>query len=650
LVAHVAQTGHILRLKNSAQQRARFHTGLVEEVLVSDPTYRIPTTGLYLETDGTLVPKPQAGATVVNATEAVTAKLTAAYVGKGLQIMSNTGGNAPSGGKTKNPLKALGDATEGIVLVGDAVALGLWFAEFMGQMPAKKDPVIAELEQLHAELNAIDDLVLGAWTTSRGDQLAILRAHAATPLQIAQEYVAENSPQTAEWASKIGQADFASRFAVNVFKESGLDEGFWLRPFSLKAMGLSQDAAMGPGSPNPTWAHFHPDRVQIITNPGKPVWDYRFALPATVYAMVSRLAVIKAIAPRSLQRGKAGCREILGYVRFLPAVVKRIQDGMWEITGLPTDEWSRFLFGWRGQAPVAAAQMHSGYGFARVIYAYEWEHLRPSDPALWPPGLVEPFNLEYRTFDEKWQVASENVRKVGAHWWHLIWRDIGMIEMCRIISDLERACTPRVFSHWVSNAQKKLITASTDETSRSAASVASGLAQLTSTGQAADDAVRSRRSYPTDQNLERVGKLLAINLDTIAREIGGRGIVRERVQDLPGGPGGGDVEVDDAAEGLCEPRCWVLAALGWPRSRRRGGPPPPPDPRSIAPPTRRRRPRVFAGSGGRVRGLPASPLRPPDALAGPAGAAPAAAPQGRRGDPGARAGDGGRGNGAEKRA
>ena len=62
-------------------------------------------------------------------------------------------------------------------------------------------------------------------------------------------------------------------------------------------------------------------------------------------------------------------------------------------------------------------------------------------------------------------------------------------------------------------------------------------------------AVRRGEDFGDPHALHAMAKLLAVNLVTIAQEIGGRGIVRERVHDLLGGPGGGgmrgDVEVDD---------------------------------------------------------------------------------------------------------
>jgi hypothetical protein len=63
-----------------------------------------------------------------------------------------------------------------------------------------------------------------------------------------------------------------------------------------------------------------------------------------------------------------------------------------------------------------------------------------------------------------------------------------MIEMCKIISDVERACTLPVFSRLIGDAQKRLLMVQNDVTTRRAASVASGIAHLTSVGDAALDA------------------------------------------------------------------------------------------------------------------------------------------------------------------
>jgi hypothetical protein len=63
-------------------------------------------------------------------------------------------------------------------------------------------------------------------------------------------------------------------------------------------------------------------------------------------------------------------------------------------------------------------------------------------------------------------------------------------------------------------------------------------------------AVRRREDFVDAHAFHAMPKVLAVDLVAIAQEIGWRGVVRERVYDLLGGPGGGgvfgDVEVDDA--------------------------------------------------------------------------------------------------------
>ena len=64
-------------------------------------------------------------------------------------------------------------------------------------------------------------------------------------------------------------------------------------------------------------------------------------------------------------------------------------------------------------------------------------------------------------------------------------------------------------------------------------------------------AVRRREDFVDPHALHSVAKLLAVDLVAVAQEIGRRGVIREGVDDLLGGPVGGGmlghVEVDDAS-------------------------------------------------------------------------------------------------------
>src|SRR5436190_1879893 len=85
-------------------------------------------------------------------------------------------------------------------------------------------------------------------------------------------------------------------------------------------------------------------------------------------------------------------------------------------------------------------------------------------------------------------------------------------------------------------------------------------------------AVRRREDFLDPHALHSVAKLLAVDLVTVAQEIGGRGVVREGVHDLLGGPAGGGVlghvEGDDATAGVGGPR-WA-GRRAWASARRSG--------------------------------------------------------------------------------
>jgi hypothetical protein len=161
---------------------------------MTHPTFHIPTTGLYLQPDGSLTPQPEPGAAVVEADEAVAGELTAAYVGHGLQLMSQSGGLTKADVASQKALKKMEEAAEAIVLIGEVVELGIALGEWMGLIEAEKDPVLAELERFDQQLNRIDDFALAAWSSSRREQLTLLRSHSSTAIHFAQQYMELNRP------------------------------------------------------------------------------------------------------------------------------------------------------------------------------------------------------------------------------------------------------------------------------------------------------------------------------------------------------------------------------------------------------------------------------------------------------------------------
>jgi hypothetical protein len=475
---------------------------------MSQPTYRIPTTNVFLQADGMVVPRPLDGATVINATLGQAPMLTAAYVGAGLHFNEKGLGDTilddlGAKGSERATLKHLVEMTEFLVLVGDAIELGHKLADWMGWLgPAKPDPVIALLEWLDRRLNQIEDSVLQAWASSRRDMLALLRSHSSTALRFAQEYLELGRPQNdSVWAAKAALADRDSLLAVNTFIDSGIDGGFWLRPFSLKALGINPNAVYS------SWLGFYPDQAQVMKN---PVWDYRFTLPAAAYAIVVRLAVLRAFSPESLVQGRAGCREMRRCARFLREVAERMQSGIWAIEDLPDlSDWGRFQFLWSGLTHVAAANIYSGYAFFRKLYAYDLVDLPSQDPALWPAGLIDAHEAGGGN-EQIIARGRENARRIGRHWWSLVWRGIGMVEVCQLISDVEAACTPPRYVSLIGQAQRMLLTAMTNPKAKKAASVATALARFASESDAVADANRTFQLYQSLQaGGERAQRIVA---------------------------------------------------------------------------------------------------------------------------------------------
>lgn len=186
-----------------------------------------------------------------------------------------------------------------------------------------------------------------------------------------------------------------------------------------------------------------------------------------------------------------------GYANFLRKVAERMQDGIWAVKDLDMSEPAHFQFLWRGYAPVMAADIYTGHSLFRILYASEWEYLRREHPSLWPPGLVEPHQLGNTEAVVK--QGRENVRRVGEHWWALIYRGIGMIELCQLISDVDAACTrPSPIEEWVNAAVKLYVASQTDVGNRRKASLAAGLAGLTSHG---DPVAEAAHAFMMDRAL-----------------------------------------------------------------------------------------------------------------------------------------------------
>lgn len=470
-------------------------------------TYRIPNAKVFLRDDGVIVPKPAEGATVVRATKANADQLVAAYVGAELHTLREINlGDAiltdwGASHDTRQAVKYVVEATEFIVFVSEVIELAVHIADWMGAFgPGAPDPVIMLLGHIDRRLSQIEDTVLQAWATTRSSMLAFLQAHSTVALKTAQQFLEAGRPaDDPVWAAKIALAERDSLLAVETFVGSGIDGGFWLRPFSLKALGVD------PNAIHSTWLGHYPNPNQVHQN---PVWDYRFTLPVVSYAIMARLAVLKAVAPQSFLPDQPGCREVKGYVQFLRKVAERMQSGIWAIDDLDMSEAGQFHFLWSGKMVMAAANVFSGLSLYRTLYAHQLPPPSAHEEWLWPASLVDPHMIGQGN-DHILALGRENARLIGSHWWHVIWRGIGMVELCQLISDVERACIAPgpgtvVFPDTHPNntigdllgvAQRLVSQSQNDPKARRAAEAAAALVRYTPSGDAARDSIRTFEIY-----------------------------------------------------------------------------------------------------------------------------------------------------------
>jgi hypothetical protein len=68
-----------------------------------------------------------------------------------------------------------------------------------------------------------------------------------------------------------------------------LESGLWLRPNSLKAISMYGDPR--------SWMDLMPDRAELFSF--NRVWDYRWALPAALYAITARLIILSVAGEKS---------------------------------------------------------------------------------------------------------------------------------------------------------------------------------------------------------------------------------------------------------------------------------------------------------------------------------------------------------------
>jgi len=206
------------------------------------------------------------------------------------------------------------------------------------------NPILGSLELLHGALANLQDFALAAWTTAREESLAHLRAESTAALLLVNEFLQAGSPfDDPLFIEKLGHADALSLVPATLFS-SDLDGSFWLRPNSLAAISWA-------GDPNDWMVHLA-DRAPVDAS-GR-VWDHRWALPAAVYAITARIAVLRVAVPDRTTR----ILELRRYNTFIAKAFQARERGVRVLKEMSPQQLDQVP---THQIPIAVADIHGGF-------------------------------------------------------------------------------------------------------------------------------------------------------------------------------------------------------------------------------------------------------------------------------------------------
>jgi hypothetical protein len=283
--------------------------------------------------------------------------------------------------------------------------------------PDQPDPILRGLNRINDRLNSIEDAVLAAWVTAREDNLASIRAHSAASLITAHAFLQSGASNTSpEWAAKRALAERDSLVAVQTLV-GDLEGGLWLRPFSVKAISQRGD----PNSFYDGWLQHMSDRPE--PHGFNRVWDYRWGLPALIYAVNTRIIVLKAFGTAAgVVRG-----ELAGYNNFVARVFRKMESGVRHLRDLTPVQVNRIP---THGVPVAAADIYGGYFIGGMFDAFfkPSEFLGRGYPFPPPSPLLPGYQLDR---------VVHNMREVGGFWSDIVKREIGLPELLWYAGRLE---------------------------------------------------------------------------------------------------------------------------------------------------------------------------------------------------------------------
>ena len=445
--------------------------------------FRIPDTGLYLRADGIFSPTVEPGETALDLTNEHAHLLEVVYHGQALKQMTfQKNSSTAHGGSDEEGMEVI---MEGFELI----SFGIEYFEFVEKLNHwvtgahdAPDPIMESLRLVHEKLSQIQDFNLGAWLSSRQENLAFLLAHSSTAIQTANAFLQSGASRSDPvWAAKIAIAERDSLLAVNTFSDT--QGGYWLRPQSVAAISWAGD----PTGLYRGWMPHMPDRAEV--NHFQQVWDYRWAQPALLYTIVARLIVLKAFDTGTVGERRLYCQEFKGYAKLLGTVFSKRWSGIRTLDRL--SDLQRNIYLLTGRIPMAAADIYGGDWLGGYFFFpdFEWRHFAPGIAA---PDM-DTYTNSSRPFDLVW--VENNMSAFARHWWNLLYLRTGLEELLLLISELQVICDAPWFSRTYIDVRDDVRHARSDKSRSKAAYAAVALSDLVPAGDEAENAARTHFLY-----------------------------------------------------------------------------------------------------------------------------------------------------------
>lgn len=446
--------------------------------------FRIPNTRLYLSADGLVSAKVEPGDEVISLTKENSSSFTTAYLGSAIQNIASGLNSTDSRDHDTADGIDLGDVLNfaGLIgLFGDSLEYAKQLNDWITGAEEAPDPVMEALDRLHQDLSRIQEFNLAAWVTARGDNMAFLQAHSSSALQTANAFLQSKASRADPvWAAKIAIADRDSLLAVDTFAGT-IEQGFWLRPYSIAAISWAGD----PTDYYHGWMPHIPDRAEV--NQFQQVWDYRWALPVLCYAVVVRIAVLKAFDTGTTAERRLFCAEIRRYVKIFQRIFTKIWSGIRTLEHWSDLQRNEYLL--TGRIPLVAADIYGGYYLGGIYFASGLRFSR------FPEGLAPPRMIENPT---RIGEIESDILAFARHWWNVIYLRIGLEDLLLLISELQSLCQGPWFSKFLSDlGQEARHVEKPGTKTRAAAVLAAHLASATGGGTRSETLALTKSLYET---------------------------------------------------------------------------------------------------------------------------------------------------------